>query len=113
LEAGAICYTLCKYDTSIAVIFTNHNAIGSNVVAELGDQEQKDRYLSKTINMEKFIGFGLTEPDNGSDATNMKTTAKKVEGGYIINGVKRWPGNGTFADWMIVWAKNLDQKNKI
>lgn len=56
--------------------------------------------------MDKFIGFGLTEPENGSDATSLKTTATKVEGGYILNGAKRWPGSGTFADYIIVWAKN-------
>lgn len=57
--------------------------------------------------------FGLTEPENGSDATGMKSTAKKVEGGYIVNGRKRWPGNGTIADLTIVWAKNLSDGNKI
>jgi alkylation response protein AidB-like acyl-CoA dehydrogenase len=63
--------------------------------------------------MDKFIGFGLTEPDNGSDATSLKTTAVKVDGGYILNGSKRWPGNGTFAEYMIVWAKNTSDNNKI
>jgi alkylation response protein AidB-like acyl-CoA dehydrogenase len=43
----------------------------------------------------------------------MQTTAKKVEGGYLINGRKRWPGNGAIADWTIVWAKNLSDGNKI
>lgn len=42
--------------------------------------------------------FGLTEPDNGSDATNLSTVAQKVEGGYILNGAKRWPGNAPIAD---------------
>lgn len=97
----------------MVVIFSNHTAIGSNVVAQLGNEEQKERILKQTINMDKFIGFGLTEPDNGSDATGLKTTAKKVDGGYIINGVKKWPGNGTFADWIIIWAKNVDDGNKI
>jgi alkylation response protein AidB-like acyl-CoA dehydrogenase len=43
----------------------------------------------------------------------MTTTAKKVEGGYIINGQKRWPGNATIADFTIVWAKNVSDGNKI
>lgn len=63
--------------------------------------------------MKKFIGFGLTEPLNGSDASALKTTAKKVEGGYLLNGEKKWPGNGTFADYMIVWARNLDDEGRI
>jgi acyl-CoA oxidase len=63
--------------------------------------------------MDKYICFGLTEPDYGSDATSLKTYATKVEGGYIINGSKRWIGHATFADYIIVWAKNTDEKNKI
>jgi acyl-CoA oxidase len=63
--------------------------------------------------LKKIACFGLTEPDNGSDATNMQTTARKVEGGYIINGRKRWPGNGSIADLTIVWAKNVSDGNKI
>jgi acyl-CoA oxidase len=63
--------------------------------------------------MDKFISFALTEPENGSDATSLKTTATKVEGGYLLNGVKRWPGSATFADYIIVWAKNKADKNKI
>jgi len=58
--------------------------------------------------MKKTICFGLTEPLNGSDATGLQTTAKKVEGGYVLNGQKRWIGNATFADYIVVWAKNID-----
>lgn len=55
----------------------------------------------------------MTEPDFGSDATSLRTNAKKVEGGYVINGEKRWIGNATFADYIIVWARNLDDGEKI
>jgi alkylation response protein AidB-like acyl-CoA dehydrogenase len=54
--------------------------------------------------MDKFICFGLTEPNYGSDATSLKTTATKVEGGYLMNGTKRWIGNATFADYIVIWA---------
>lgn len=63
--------------------------------------------------MKKYICFGLTEPNNGSDATGLKTTAKRVEGGFLLNGSKRWIGNATFADYIIVWAKNVDENGKI
>lgn len=55
----------------------------------------------------------MTEPDYGSDATSLITTAKKVEGGYSITGKKRWIGNGTHADYIIVWARNEDEGGKI
>ena len=59
------------------------------------------------------MSFGLTEAEYGSDATSLKTSAKKVEGGYIINGNKRWIGNATFADYIIIWARNENEGDKI
>jgi alkylation response protein AidB-like acyl-CoA dehydrogenase len=69
--------------------------------------------LSETINMDKYICFGLTETNNGSDASSLKTTATKVEGGYLLNGDKRWIGQGTFAEYIVVWARNQADGNRI
>jgi alkylation response protein AidB-like acyl-CoA dehydrogenase len=113
MESGAIYYEMSKKDASVATFVLVHNAIGNNVVAALGDEEQKKRILSETVPMHKYICFGLTEPDYGSDATSLVTNAKKVEGGYLINGSKRWIGNATFADYIIVWAKNPSENNNI
>ena len=65
------------------------------------------------MTFKKIMAFGLTEPDNGSDATGLKTYAKRVWGGYILNGTKRWIGNATFADYIIVWARNFNEGGKI
>ena len=54
----------------------------------------------------KILCWALTEPENGSDATGLTTRATKVEGGYLINGQKRWIGNGTIADYICCWARN-------
>ena len=97
---------MAKYDASIATFYFVHNAIGQCVVDALGDEEQRKRVLTETMNMDRFICFGLTEPDYGSDATSLMTTATKVEGGYLLNGQKRWIGNATFADYITVWARN-------
>lgn len=86
LEAGAMYYELAKVDASVGTFVLVHNAIGNNVVAALGDEQQKQRILSETIPMNKYICFGLTEPLNGSDATSLQTTATKVDGGYLLNG---------------------------
>lgn len=60
------------------------------------------------------MSFALTEPLYGSDATSLKTTAKKVPGGgYVLNGEKRWIGNATFAHYILVWARNEDEGGKI
>ena len=63
--------------------------------------------------MDAIMCFGLTEPEYGSDASSLKTTAKKVEGGYLITGKKRWIGNATFAEYINVWARNPSDGDKI
>ena len=77
-------------------------------MSRCGSEEQKKRIIPDCVAFKKFICFGLTEPTHGSDATSLLTTAKKTEGGYLITGQKRWIGNGTFADYIIVWARNED-----
>jgi len=52
--------------------------------------------------------WALTEPSNGSDASDLKCTATKVPGGWLLDGQKRWIGNGTFADVTVVWARNSE-----
>ena len=66
----------------------------------------KQRLLRDWVSLRKVLSFALTEPNSGSDATSLQTSARKVEGGYLINGEKRWIGNAMVADYIIVWAKN-------
>lgn len=113
VEVGSILYELAKKDASLSTFYIVHNLIGQNVINELGDDEQRERILTQTINGDKICCFCLTEPDNGSDATGLTTTAVKVDGGYLITGKKRWPGNATFADFHVVWAKNPAENNNI
>ena len=76
-----------------------------------GSEEQKNFYLPKLAKGELMGSFGLTEPDAGSDPNSMKTTAKKVSDGDILNGTKTWISNSPVADVLIVWAK--DENGKI
>jgi glutaryl-CoA dehydrogenase len=71
-----------------------------------GTEEQKERILPKLASGEWVGSFGLTEPDHGSDAGGLKTRAKKVEGGYRLNGAKMWITSSPIADVMVVWAKD-------
>lgn len=74
-----------------------------------GSEEQRRKYLPGMA-AGKLIGcFGLTEPDGGSDPASMRTTAKKVDGGYVLNGAKMWITNSPLSDVALVWAK-LDGK---
>ena len=113
LEGGAVIYEMAKRDASIATFVLVHNAIGTNVISCLGDEEQRARLLKESLNMDQVCCFGLTEPNNGSDASSLKTTATKVEGGYLINGEKRWIGNATFAGQICVWARNPEEGNNV
>ena len=113
LEAGSIIYEMAKIDGSVAMAFFIQNCIGMAVVDALGDEEQRAKILPDCIKLDKTICFGLTEPNNGSDASKLQTTAKKVDGGYRLNGMKRWIGNATFADYIIVWARNAEEDNKV
>ena len=113
IESGAMLYECGKLDAGIGLFMFLQNSAGIAVIDHCANEEQKKRILPDCIALKKFTCFGLTEPENGSDATNLNTTARKVEGGYILNGMKRWPGNSLMADYSIIWAKNLDDKNKI
>jgi len=70
-----------------------------------GTEAQRERYLPKLATGEWVGCFGLTEPDHGSDPGGMITTAKPVDGGYVLNGAKMWITNSPIADLAVVWAK--------
>lgn len=74
-------------------------------VAKFGTKEQKARYLAPALKGEKIFCLGITEPDAGSDVAGIKTTARKVDGGWIVNGSKTFITNGRRADVMTLVAK--------
>lgn len=69
--------------------------------------------FEECIPLKKVLAWGLTEPENGSDASGLTTTAVKVPGGYKLNGQKRWVGNATFSDYICIWARNKEENGKI
>ncbi len=71
-----------------------------------GSDALRDRWLPRLASGEAVGCFGLTEPDAGSDPGAMRTRARKVGDGYVLNGVKRWITNGSRADVAIIWAKD-------
>jgi len=70
-----------------------------------GSEEQRMKYLPRMAKGELVGCFGLTEPDGGSDPASMRTNAKKVDGGYVLNGAKMWITNSPISDVCLVWAK--------
>ena len=93
-----------------------HWALGTETIAHCGNDEQKARMLPALIKTEKIAAFALSEPNHGSDASSLKTSAVRAtdgRDGWILNGVKRWPGLANIADYIVVWAVNSEEKNKI
>lgn len=105
---GLACQELERGDSSIRSFVSVQNSLCLYPIFTFGSEEQKKQYLAKMIKGEIIGCFGLTEPDSGSDPGSMKTTAKKVEGGWILNGSKMWITNASIADISIVWAKTTD-----
>ncbi len=91
-------------DGSLALVWGAHLLIGAMPIAELGTEEQKQKYLPKMAKGELIGAFALTEPDAGSDATALQTTADKKDDHYILNGSKTYISNAPIADVVITFA---------
>lgn len=113
LLGGMLAMELSRVDASVATFFGVHNGLGFYSIYYGGDQEQRDGWLPAMASMEKIGAFALTEPLGGSDVSGgMRTTAKREGDTWILNGAKRWIGNATFADYVVVWARDVDD-NKV
>ncbi len=105
---------IARYDASTAVTVGAHSSIGMRGLLLFGTDEQKARYYEKLATGEMIAAFCLTEPSAGSDAASIKTTAERVEDGWVLNGNKLWITNGGIADFFTVFAKtNSDGRGKI
>ena len=103
---GLVKYELCRVDGSVSTLFGVHSGLAMGSIGMLGSDEQKQRWLPAMARMEKLGAFALTEPQQGSDAAHVQTTARRAGEQYVLNGHKRWIGNATIADLLIVWARD-------
>ena len=87
---------LARVDAGTAVTVSVHSMI-CMAILKLGSEEQKRMYLPKLAQEDTIAGFALTEPDAGSDAANIRSSAKKTPGGYVLNGRKQWCTNGSYS----------------
>lgn len=106
VEMGMVMYELAKGDGSISTFFGVHSGLAMGSIGLLGDAEQKARWLPDMVKLEKIGAFGLTEPRVGSNAAQVKTRARKDGEGYRLNGAKRWIGNASISDLLIIWARD-------
>ena len=110
---GLVAREVERIDSGYRSMMSVQSSLVMYPIYAYGNENQRMKYLPKLASGE-FIGcFGLTEPDAGSDPAGMKTTAKKVDGGYVLNGSKMWISNSPFADVFVVWAKSDAHGGKI
>ncbi|MDA9321347.1 acyl-CoA dehydrogenase [Gammaproteobacteria bacterium] len=103
---GLIAREIERVDSSYRSAFSVQTSLAMHAIHKFGSEEQKEFYLPQMAKGDLIGCFGLTEPDAGSDPGAMKTNAKKVDGGYNLNGSKTWITNSPIADVLIIWAKD-------
>ncbi len=103
---GLISREVERVDSGYRSAFSVQSSLVMYPIHAFGSEEQRQKYLPK-LRTGEFVGcFGLTEPDAGSDPASMRTRAKKVDGGFLLNGSKTWITNSPIADVLVVWAKD-------
>ncbi|PYH32139.1 isovaleryl-CoA dehydrogenase [Aspergillus neoniger CBS 115656] len=95
---------------SIALSYAAHSQLCVNQLSLNGTPEQKERFLPGLLSGEKVGALAMSEHSAGSDVVSMKTTAKAVDGGFLLNGTKMWITNGPDADFIVVYAKTEPEK---
>jgi glutaryl-CoA dehydrogenase len=108
VAAGLVAQEWARSDGSVGTFFGVHSFLAMQTIGMLGSDEQKRRWLPDMARLEKIGAFALTEPDHGSDSVGLETAAKRVGGEYRLRGRKKWIGNASFADYVIVWARGED-----
>ena len=105
IEYGVCCQELERGDSGLRSFVSVQSSLCMFPIYQFGSELQKKKWLPLMAKGKAIGCFGLTEPDVGSDPGNMQTTAKAVDGGWLLNGSKMWITNAPIADLAIVWAK--------
>ena len=113
-----VCYGLVaremeRVDSGYRSMLSVQSSLVMHPIESFGTEEQKQHYLPKLATGEMIGCFGLTEADAGSDPGSMRTTARKTDTGYVLNGSKMWISNAPIADVFIIWAKSEAHEGKI
>jgi glutaryl-CoA dehydrogenase len=105
---GLVAREVERVDSGYRSAMSVQNSLVMHPIEAYGTDAQKRKFLPKLATGELVGCFGLTEPDAGSDPGGMKTRARKVDGGYVLNGSKMWISNSPIADLAVVWGKTED-----
>ncbi len=105
---GFVSLEIAHTDPSMNSFFGIHNGLAMGSIDLCGSPEQRERWLPAMARMEMIGAFGLTEPHGGSDVSRgLETTARRDGDEWVLDGEKRWIGNATFADLVVIWARDV------
>src|ERR687898_1345281 len=110
LSAGLVHMELNRGDGSLGTFLGVQAGLAMKTIAMLGSEEQKQRWLPDMARPQTDGSFGLTEPDHGSDSIALETSARRDGQSYVLNGSKKWIGNGPVADVVVGWARDTDDR---
>ncbi|MEE9428964.1 MAG: acyl-CoA dehydrogenase [Paracoccaceae bacterium] len=110
---GLVAREIERVDSGYRSMMSVQSSLVMYPIYAYGSDEQRQKYLPKLASGAWIGCFGLTEPDAGSDPGALKTTAKKVNGGYVLSGSKMWISNSPIADVFVIWAKSDAHNGKI
>ena len=108
LARGLVNMELHRGDGSLGTFLGVQSGLAMKSLALHGSAEQKERWLPAMARLDAIGAFALTEPSHGSDSVALETTARRDGHGWVLDGAKRWIGNGSIADVTVVWARSAD-----
>ena len=111
-EYNVIIQEIAKVCGAIGLSVAAHNSLCTGHILAFGNEEQREKYLPDLATCEKLGAWGLTEPNTGSDAGNMKTTAVKDGDHWVINGTKNWITHGKSGDIAVVICRTGESRTK-
>ena len=107
IASGLVHLELNRGDGSIGTFLGVQAGLAMQSIAMLGSEEQKEQWLPQMAQLNKIGAFALTEPTHGSDSVALETTARRDGDTWTMNGAKKWIGNGSIADVIVVWARDV------
>ena len=106
LASGLVHMEINRGDGSLGAFLAIQSGLVMKSIDLLGSEEQRARWLPSLSRLDAVGAFALTEPLHGSDSVRLEATATPTGSGYVLNGEKRWIGNASFADVIVVWARD-------
>lgn len=108
LATALVSLEWARADGSVGTFFGVHSGLAMGAIHRFGSEQQRERWLPEMARFKKIGAFALTEPEHGSDAVLLETSARRDGDEFVLDGRKRWIGNGSIADVVVVWARGED-----